>query len=481
MAVLSRLLPRSLLGRMLLTLSLGMLFTQAAVTLTWTSLLQIEAEQEAISAAAYLGQAGASTTQYFATLPTSHRPLVIDQLLDMGGTRFYFQFNDAPLSLTSASQSAIAKAATIAFQGTLESELGPGYEVASALVWPQDLFINQAGMRITDLPRQWTDFSVLLQPKPAPLMVAQIQIGPQQWLMLAGLMPDPYFLDKSQPLNLERLSIQVFPMLSVLLLLVPLVRSLTGPLAQLAQAAESFGKGLQHDPIPEHGSKEFLQLRQALLSMEARIQAFLSDRQRLFSAISHDLRTPITRLKLRTEFIEDDDMRDSLHEDLDDLATMVTSALKSVKETALDETPEPVAVDEMLSKLVESYQLGGRSIVHYFEAISITTKPLALKRAADNLIANALAYGQKADVRLYRQHDELVIYVRDWGPGVPQEQLDFLFRPGVRLSYGRHQNHNGLGLGLSITQNLVKGLGGDIILSNHHEQGLVAEIRIPFH
>lgn len=480
MAAIERWLPKSLLGRMLLTLSVGILFTQAAVTLTWTSLLQAEAEEESVEAAKYLGQAAASTAQYFATLPASHQPLVIDQLLDMGGGRFFFQVNEQLIEIDTPPTNRTIRAANSSFHNTIIGELGPGYTVHTALAWPQSLAVDEVGTLITQVPRQWTEFSILLQPKPAPLMVAQVQLNDNQWLYLAGLMPDPYFLDKARPLNLERLTLQIIPLLTVLFLLVPLVRSVTGPLAGLARAAESFGKGLQHDPLPEHGSEEFLQLRQALLSMEARIQAFLSDRQRLFSAISHDLRTPITRLKLRTEFIEDDEMRESLHEDLDDLAKMVTGALMSVKETALDELPEPVAVEEMLNHLIEGYRLDNRQIELYSEAVALTTKPLALKRAIDNLLNNALTYGKRVEVRLYQQLGDMVIHIRDFGPGVPEAQINFLFRPGVRLNHGRDSNHKGLGLGLSITSNLIKGLGGTVTLKNHSEQGLIAEVRIPF-
>lgn len=481
MAAIERWLPKSLLGRMLLTLSAGILFTQATVTLTWTSLLQAEAERESVEAARYLGQAAASTAQYFATLPASHQPLVIDQLLDMGGGRFFFQVNTRPVSVTSIRQGSISRTTTASFRDTLLTELGPGYEVRAELAWPETLAVDNSGTLITQVPRQWTEFSTLLQPRPAPLMVAQVQINQSQWLYLAGLMPDPYFLDKAQPLTVERLTLQIIPLFTVLLLLVPLARSVTRPLAGLANAAESFGKGLQHDPIPEHGSEEFLQLRQALLSMEARIQAFLSDRQRLFSTISHDLRTPITRLKLRTEFIEDDQMRASLHEDLDDLAKMVTGALRSVKETALDEIAEPLAVHEMLTHLAEGYRLEHRQLVFHHEPLTITTKPLALKRAVDNLLNNAFIYGKQVDMRLYQQGNEMVIYIRDYGPGVPKTELELMFRPGVRLSHGREQNHKGLGLGLSITSTLIKGLGGKVVLRNHEIQGLIAEIRIPFH
>ena len=478
MRLIESLMPASLLARMILTLALGMVLTQTAVSLNWSTHLHNQARHDTQQAAGYLGSAAAATVHYFALLPQSYQPLVIDQLREMGGTRFFVTLNPEVLQINGISDDPLAEQARTSFQQALEEQLGTGFPLEAAIAWPEQLVTSEQGTLITELPRQWTEFSLLLQPKPAPILVAQISLENGDWLYLASLMPDPYFLDKSNPFSGWSWLIQLVPILSALVLMIPLTRSITKPLARLSAATHSFGRGLAHEALPETGSREYRNLRNALLEMERRIEQFITDRGRLFSSISHDLRTPITRLKLRTEMLDDPQIQQEFHEDLDDLSRLVTAALQSVKDTALDEPISEVRLDELLRRLTQTYSLSGQMVSIKCPEILLQTRVLALKRVLDNLINNALLYGDKVDIRV-EQREQLWISIRDYGPGVDESEIENLIQPGQRLEHGRSRNQDGQGLGLTISHNLVLGLGGQLKLFNHPTGGLVAQIRLP--
>ena len=226
---------------------------------------------------------------------------------------------------------------------------------------------------------------------------------------------------------------------------------------------------------------EVLQQKDALETAQAQLQRYLEDRERLFISISHDLRTPITRLKLRSELLDDDAVREEFHEDLDDLDMMVKGALQTVKDSDIHENTTAVRLDALIGRMLRSAQLAGHEIAYTPAGLMVQAKPLALKRAIGNLLDNALFYGKRASIATERRDGMVRIAIHDDGPGVPPAALATLFDPHVRLEHGRAQNASGLGLGLGIARGIVEAHGGMLLLENHPEGGLLATILLPGH
>lgn len=472
-------LPKSLLGRLALVMVAGVLLTQLAGNAIWALQLRAQARADTEAAAGYLGQNAANAIRYFRSVPPAYRPLLIQQFREMGGTRFFVALGDAPVAPTPIEPQALAEVALATIGATLKAELPLLPTPQLAFAWPDRLTVS-GGTRLADLPETWVRHILIVSPDPAPVLVIQAELEPGRWLYLAGLMPDPYVLRAADPLALDRLLLQGLPLAVVLLLsALLLLRWITRPLAALAEAAEAVGTDERAPALPQEGSAEVVQLALAFGSMRERIRRYLDDRERLFVSISHDLRTPITRLKLRSELLDDEQLRHDFEEDLDELDMMVKGALQSVKDTEIHEDVRDIRLDPLLGRLAGGARLAGREVRVAESGLSVRAKPLALKRALGNLIDNALHYGQRAEVSAQTEGDEVVIRIRDHGPGVPPEALGTVFEPRVRLTHGREANAGGHGLGLGIARSIVQAQGGTLQLANHPEGGLEATVRLP--
>lgn len=475
---LERILPSRLLSRLLWVMTIGVLTSQLIGNAIWANYLHNKSEQEASAAADHIARGAVSAVQYFQSLPPNYRPLVIQQLREMGGTRFFVSVNDSPVKIKGIAPNPLSDSVFKVIHQVFKEDLPQLNAVKIDFSWPQELAVASDGVTVSQLPDHWVKNTLLMEARPAPVLVIQTEIEPGRWLYLATLMPDPYFLDNSNPMPPERWLLQFATLLTVMLLSWVVVRWITRPLAALSEAAEAFGKG-ESPHLPAEGSEEFIRTANAFAAMRERIQRYLEDREKLFTAISHDLRTPITRLKLRTEMLDDDDIRTEFHEDLDELDMMVKSALQSVKDSDIHENRTRVKLDAMLGRMVKDAKMAGHEIAFSRCGLWVMAKPLALKRALTNLIDNALFYGKKVEISVLEGVGKVVIVIRDHGPGVPEDALPTLFDPYVRLEHGRHSNSHGHGLGLGIARNIIQAHGGELVLSNHPEGGLQAMITLP--
>lgn len=475
------LLPQSLLGRLSVVMVVGVLLTQLAGNVIWAAQLRKTSESETVTASQHLAHSAASAVRYFLSLPPNYRPLVIKQFREMGGTRFFVNLNREPLAIREIGDQDLARIAVAQVDKTMREDLPHVTQYRIGFAWPDNLTVSEDGANFSKLPESWVQHILFPSPKPAPILVIQVEMEENHWLYLAGLMPNPYFLDSGNPLSLDRLLTQGLSLAAVLLLSILVVRWITLPLKALSDAAEAVGNGEHLPPLPETGSREFINTARAFDAMRERIQRYLEDRERLFVSISHDLRTPIMRLKLRAELLDDDDLRSEFHEDLDDLDMMVKGALQCVKDSDIHENPTEVRLDSLISRMVRGAQLAGHQISFQESSLSVEAKPLALKRAIGNLLDNALHYGQQAEISVRERDDHIDITIRDHGPGVPQEAIGSLFDPYVRLEHGRKQNNNGMGLGLGIARGVVQAHGGELILANHPDGGFSATIVLPAH
>ena len=348
-------LPRSLLGRMLLLTLLVVLLAQALSSVIWVSQLRASQMEGLLTSARSLAQSMAASVGYFRSLPLGYRPMVLDQLRNMGGTRFFVSLNDKPLDMQVLPETPRKRAVLDAVDATLRERLGSDLDVSAQFVSPDDLRIFNNALKLDELPRSWAHYALSLEPLNPPVLVTQIQIAPNEWLYLASLMPEPYVSLEQQGLPAQQLWFIILTSSFLLLFIGILVHWQSRPLKRLALAAREMSLGSEVEPLPEAGGSEVVEVSRAFNAMRERIGRYLRERSQLFSAISHDLRTPITRLRLRVELLEDEGVQTKFGRDLDELELLVKGALQCVKDTDIHENIEPVDLNQLLLCVVEPY------------------------------------------------------------------------------------------------------------------------------
>ncbi len=269
-------------------------------------------------------------------------------------------------------------------------------------------------------------------------------------------------------------------LLSVLALSFVAVRWVVRPLHVLARAADALGQDLDHAPLPEDGPNEVRQAARAFNTMQQRLSGFINDRTRVLTALSHDLKTPLTRLRLRAELMDDDEQRQRFEADLREMETMVLQTLEFMRGLGQPAPRGPVDISALLATLVaDSQALGRKLLIEGRASAPLVADASLLKRALCNLIDNAFAYGGSASVRVSDSAEMLVLQVLDDGPGMADDQLEQVFEPFFRLEASRSRATGGSGLGLGIARNIARGHGGDLLLHNRPEGGLAAVLSLP--
>ncbi len=258
------------------------------------------------------------------------------------------------------------------------------------------------------------------------------------------------------------------------------VRWMIRPLELLARAADDLGKDIEHPPLAESGPEEVATAARAFNRMQQRLTRFIGDRARVLAAVSHDLKTPITRLRLRAAMLDDETLQQKIQTDLDEMEAMVIDSLEFLRGM---ESGEPVQQVDIIA-LVESMQNDAEDMGQTFEFQAKPTppfrgRPLALKRCIGNLVQNALAYGNQVTVRLRDSAESIQIIVEDRGPGIADELHAQVFEPFFRVEPSRNRSTGGTGLGLAIARNIARGHGGDIMLYNRAEGGLQVTVTLP--
>jgi signal transduction histidine kinase len=284
--------------------------------------------------------------------------------------------------------------------------------------------------------------------------------------------------DASMPVRIA-LTLLVLLVTVVVLALVA-VRWLTGPLSALADAAEELGKDIDRPPLPESGPLEVQRAARAFNTMQQRLARFIDDRTRILAAMSHDLKTPITRLRLRTEMLDDEQLRGKIAKDLDEMQSMVAQTLDYMRDSSRREPAQQVDIMALLESLQTDYQDTGRTVeIEGSIARPYPARPLALRRCLTNLVDNAIRYGARALIRAEETAAGITLRVLDEGPGIPQEQLEQAFEPFVRGEASRSRETGGTGLGLGIARNIARAHGGDLVLRNRPSGGLEAIVSLP--
>lgn len=266
--------------------------------------------------------------------------------------------------------------------------------------------------------------------------------------------------------------------LALTLVALLMARWIARPLKDMARAAERVGLGEEIAPIPECGPNDIRCTAAAFNRMQTRLRRFIEDRTRMLAAIGHDLRTPITSMRLRAEFVADEDTKKKLIASLDEMQAMTDASLTFARDDATREETRNVDLSALLESLcADLVDLGWDVQFSNGEKIPYRCRPDSLRRAVRNLVENAVRYGDRARVSLSSKDDGLEIVVEDDGNGIPEQDFERVFQPFVRLESSRNRATGGVGLGLSIARSIVHGHGGDIALYNG--SGLHAVVKLP--
>ncbi|MDA7429199.1 ATP-binding protein [Primorskyibacter aestuariivivens] len=329
---------------------------------------------------------------------------------------------------------------------------------------------------VEDVPNSMRQMhAAMLAERTGPLELAMsIQLASGDWLNVRSMFHRPV----AQWLVSDIAALAIAAILVTFVAVVTAVR-IVRPMRKLANASDRAGKGEQLAALPESGPQELRDTVRAFNRMQARIRRFVSGRTRMLAALGHDLRSPLTAMRLRLELIDESEDRDRLEALVDEMQTMVEATLAFARGEA--ETEETVAVDlrDLLQKLVAETK--GVRIDGLGEAAAVVARvrPVALKRALRNLIDNAVRYGENAEVGLLRDRDAAIISISDNGPGLPEDQLEAVFEPFRRLETSRSRDTGGTGLGLAIARTVIRAHGGEVTLQNRKAGGLKATVELP--
>jgi signal transduction histidine kinase len=470
------LVPRSLVSRTLWLTLLSVILAQLIATGIWYTQTKYRELEGLRSTSASMANNFASTVNYFQSLPTEYRHIILEQLRNMGGTRFFVSFNEEEIDIEPIPNNETKQAAIEVFQEVLHEKLPRLQHINVEFSKPESLHVLSNDILLSDLPKSWAHYTLSLEPLNPPILVVQIELAKDEWFYIAALLPSPYVMMEDEVISNQQIFFILFITALLMTFTYTMVRRQVKPLKRLAQAANALSMDIDQPPLKEQGASELATATQAFNRMQMRLRRYIEDRERLFSSISHDLKTPITRLRIRAELIEDEQRSLKFNRDLDELEMMVKGALQAVKDTDIHENIEEVDVMELLSSIAESHNVERQKVyVHPALLFRFRCKPLALKRCLSNLIDNGVKYGYYVTVIPYDTPEALELVIKDEGPGIPQEQMEDVFKPHFRLATDK----DGHGLGMGIAKSIVHAHGGEISIQNRPEGGLQVRVSLP--
>lgn len=271
-----------------------------------------------------------------------------------------------------------------------------------------------------------------------------------------------------------------FVVVSILVASALATHFLSKPLRQFAEDLRRFGGDPRAGPAREIGPRELRAVIGAFNALQAQLRKFVEDRTAMLAAMSHDLRTPLTKIRLRGEFIDDENQRERLFRDVDELQAMADAALSFFRDDYKDEEATDFDFAGLIRTIADDYADQDKSVTYSGpNRFAFRGRPFSLRRVCLNLVDNALKYGSLAELDLQCFSDYVHITISDRGPGIPPHEFDQVFAPFHRLEHSRNRMTGGMGLGLTSARAIVRGHGGDIVLSNRPEGGLQVTVTLP--
>ncbi len=268
------------------------------------------------------------------------------------------------------------------------------------------------------------------------------------------------------------------PSIALIIIALIFLKNQTRPLVKLAKAAERFGKGDYVNDFRPSGAQEIRKAAYEFDRMAKRINRHLNQRSEMLSGISHDLRTPLTRLKLQLAMISQKDLSKQMSKDIDEMEKMLNDYLQFAK-TQSQETTVEINLKNLFDEISSNFNNKDLKISN-FQNITLNGRPIALKRSFENIIQNGLTYGKKVFVEVQKSSNRVLIITEDDGPGIPEDHYKNVFKPFFRLDKSRSLNKSGVGLGLAIVEDIINSHGGNIQLNKSKFNGLQVKISLPF-
>ena len=268
------------------------------------------------------------------------------------------------------------------------------------------------------------------------------------------------------------------PAFLMIMIAIIFLKNQTRPIIKLAEASEKFGKGEDLEEFRPSGALEIRKAGQEFDKMRKRILRHLNQRSEMLSGISHDLRTPLTRIKLQLAMIKDENLSQKLSSDVDEMEKMLNEYLQFASTGAKDKT-ETFNISEQISDLINKYE-NPNIIKDFNDRIYYNGRKNLINRCINNLIENSLKFAKKVEVKIEKQQDNIIIAISDDGPGIPQEEYENITKPFYKIDKSRSEKKSSVGLGLSIASDIVKSHGGDITFARSKFGGLKVAISLPF-
>lgn len=450
-----RFIPRSLFSRLVIVFILGLI---AAQVVSLAIVLQDRGEFLSRASGVQSVRRIADTVILFDTVNTTERERLV-KLLSSPAMRVVITSDMPRLPSARVLRDTSESPQSVMFTSILQRMLGREREIRLVVLEPS----------------QQTPTAPRYHGRANATVVAQIRLMDGNWAVFdSQLQPDTWTWPYRALLS------AIVLLLGVFFLAVIGVRWITRPLKNFSQAAIELGKNIDRPPLPETGPVEVKEAARALNGMQARLSRYVHDRTRILAAMSHDLKTPITRMRLRAELLDDEPAKEKFKRDLSELESMVSGTLDFMRGL---ETTESIQLLDM-NALLESLQSDAQELGH---SVHITgslfspypCRPQAMKRCLSNLLDNAVKYGGVAHVQTVQLPASLHIIICDEGPGVPVEELERLFDPFYRLESSRNRDHGGTGLGLTIARSIADQHGGTLILKNGPKKGLECHLDLP--
>jgi signal transduction histidine kinase len=312
-------------------------------------------------------------------------------------------------------------------------------------------------------------------------MLIETALSDGHWLLFASSL-DPPALDPIAS-EFSQAAFAAWLILSVLLavaLSMLAAQRLVKPLSDLARAVEQLGGSGDAPPLSPRGPRELQGTMRAFNRMQERLRRFNEDRTRMIAAMSHDLRTPLTRLRLRTELVEDLDQQQKMLAEIDMMGGMIESVLTFARDDTKHEPRSLVDLSALVEGISQDAADAGDPVTFSGpRAVTLSCRPTGMRRAISNLVDNAVKYGGSAAITLAHEGERVVITIEDKGPGIPRSEREKVFEPFYRIESSRNPDTGGVGLGLSVTRSIIWEHGGDIVLANRKGGGLSVRLELP--
>lgn len=299
-------------------------------------------------------------------------------------------------------------------------------------------------------------------PTKCPRHILSLSLTESRWLNVEMIILPYEIFFLLLPLIISALA----SLVGIIIVVILSVRNVTAPLRILADATDKLGKGEKIDHLATTGPQELSRTLDAFNMMQQRLSRFIEDRTHMLAAISHDLRTPITSLRLRAEFIDDPTLQQKMITTLEEMQIMVEACLRFAKQDIETEQRHRIDLIALLQDLADDFPDIRFDSPH--RRFDYQCDPVTLKRALRNILENAITYGDRAEMNCQIYQDQIIILITDQGPGVPEDHLTAIFDPFIRLDQARNIESGHVGLGLSIARTLIRRYGGDIVANNTH-------------